>query len=474
MKPNFRGKKVLVMGLGLLGGGLATTKWLLKHGAKVTVTDLKSREVLKPTIKSLGPLVRKIKLVLGKHQEDNFKINDIVVVNPAVPRESKYLTIARRAGARIENDASLFFKFCKNPVVAVTGTRGKTTTVNWIYHLLRKKYPRTVLAGNSSDVSLLRALDRLDGKTPVVVELSSWQLELLPQAWKSRPEGAPSGPHIAVITNIFRDHLNRYPSMKSYALAKANIFLDQAQNDFVLLNKNNLWTKFFQELKPRSRIVYFPVPIGLNPEKFKRVYGLHNFYNLNVAIIVARHFGVSGQEIKKALKTLPQIKFRQETILKRKNFEIINDTTATTPEATIAALERFSRPPAGGEKLILIAGGTDKKLDFSEWAKIVKKYVRPENLYLLNGSATKKMVRVLQRIGYFKNSKPQLFEELAEIIKRIKNHELRIRQRNGRKEAVIPNSIFVILFSPGAASFEKFKNEFDRGRCYKSAVAALL
>jgi len=463
MEGYFSGKKVLVMGLGLLGGGVAATKWLVKHGAQVTVTDLKTKKELAPSIKSLGAAARKVRFVLGKHRAGDFKNNEIIVVNPGVPRESKFLKIANRAGVRLENEASIFFRFCQNPIIAVTGTRGKTTTASWIYHFLRKKYPRAVLTGNSSDNPMLAALDKLDGKNPVVVELSSWHLELLPQAGQA--------PHVAVITNLYPDHLNRYPSMKSYALAKANIFLNQSGEDFLLLNRNNRWTKFFRQLKPKSKIVYFPAAVGLNLEKFKKTHGLHNFYNLNIALLVARHFGVPLREIKGALKTLPQIKFRQEPVIKRKNLLIINDSAATTPEAVGAALERFKN----SGRIVLITGGTDKKLDFTTWARLVKKSVKPENLFLLEGSATKKMISSLQKIGYFKNSKPQIFEELEDIIKRIRNYELGIRVRNyelGIKvgEPMIHNSKFIILFSPGATSFEKFKNEFDRGEKFNRLV----
>jgi UDP-N-acetylmuramoylalanine--D-glutamate ligase len=454
MEDYFSGKKVLVMGLGLLGGGVAATKWFVKHGAQVTVTDLKTKKELVSSIKSLGITARKVRFVLGKHRVIDFKNNEIIIVNPGVPRESKFLKIAKTAGAQLENEASIFFRFCQNPIIAVTGTRGKTTTASWIYHFLRKKYPRAVLTGNSSDNPMLAVLDKLDGKAPVVVELSSWQLELLLQSGRA--------PHVAVITNLYPDHLNRYPSMKSYALAKANIFLNQSDEDFLLLNRNNRWTKFFRQLKPKSKIIYFPVALGLNLEKFKKTQGLHNFYNLNVALLIARHFGVPFRKIKEALKTLPQIKFRQEPIIKRKNLEIINDSAATTPEAVGAALERFKN----SGRLVLITGGTDKKLDFTNWARFVKKRVRPENLFLLKGSATKKMISSLHKIGYFKNSKPQVFEGLEDIIRRIKNYELEIRLG----ESIIHNSKFIILFSPGATSFEKFKNEFDRGEKFNRLV----
>ena len=237
-----------------MGGGVATTKWLVKHGAKVTVTDMRSRVQLKSSIKQLGVTANKIKLVLGEHREVDFKTSDIIVVNPAVPRESKYLAIAKKHGARLENEASLFFRYSRNPIIAVTGTRGKTTTVNWILFLLKQKFLNAKLTGNSSDQPMLGILDSLDGKTPVIAELSSWHLELLNQSGRA--------PEITLITNIYPDHLNRYSSVKDYASAKANIFKNQKKGDFLILNKKNEWTKFFMKKfsgwKTRSKVLYFP------------------------------------------------------------------------------------------------------------------------------------------------------------------------------------------------------------------------
>jgi len=447
-KLELKNKKVLVMGLGLLGGGIATTKWLVKHGAKVTVTDLKTKKELKTSVKSLGNAVKKIKLVLGGHREKDFRENEIIVVNPAVPRESKYLTVARKTGAQIENEASLFFKFCKNPIIAVTGTRGKTTTVNWIHHFLKAKYPKAILTGNSSDNPMLKALDDLDGKSPVVAELSSWHLEILPQAKKA--------PHIAVITNIFPDHLNRYKGIKDYTLAKANIFKNQKRADFLILNKKNKWTKFFLSKKSQSEILYFPTKLKLDKRAFIQKYGVHNFENLSATVLAAKLVGVPWPKIKKAVNSLPQVRFREEIIYENKKFKVVNDSTATSPDATIVALRRFKNY---GE-LLLIAGGTDKNLKFRIWAREVKKYVKPENLYLLNGSATKKMIGELSKEKGFKN-KLQVFESLSEILKAIEP-KIKVLKRG------------IILFSPGAASFEKFKNEFDRGEKFnlqfKSAV----
>lgn len=487
---DFKNKKVLVMGLGKLGGGVATTKWLVKHGAKVTVTDLRTKRDLASSIRALGAAAGKarpvrnlarakrarraprraisneVKFVLGKHRAEDFRRNDLIVVNPAVPRESPYLTIARKAGREITNDAKIFFDLVANPTVAVTGTRGKTTTTNWLAHLAKGIHRGVAAAGNTPEMPLLALIDRLKNKkTPAALELSSWQLELLGEARRA--------PDVAVITNFHPDHLNRYRGMRDYARAKANIFKRQTPAQALILNADDAWTPFFLREKPRGKAYFFslkPLPKNrdgifisggraffkesakrtavLGPREVRPLAALgnHNLQNLLAAMLTAHFLGITWREIRKRIAALPQIPFRQEFIVKRKNLTVVNDTAATSPDGTIAALERFKN-----KNLILIAGGTDKKLEFGGWARAVKRRVKPERLFLLGGSATKKMVRALRRIGYFKQSYPQLFEKLPSLIRAVK------------KKARQSTPSFV-LFSPGAASFEKFKNEFDRGR----------
>jgi len=463
---DFKNKKILVMGLGSLGGGIAATKWLVRHGAKVTVTDSRSREKLKDSIKKLGSAAKKVKFVLGEHREADFKNNDIVVVNPAVPHESKYLAIARKHKKLLVNDAQLFFDTVQNPIVAVTGTRGKTTTTNWIAHFLKFKHLQAVAAGNSSDVALLALTDKLkDKKNPAVVELSSWQLELLP--------GAKRAPDVAIITNIYPDHLNRYESIKDYASAKANIFRGQDKSQNLILNADNSWTRFFLKFRPASGILFFSKKSlaknqngifimngaiyfrdGGQAEKVisERIIrefsfrGEHNVENLLASLLASHLLGMDWAVLAKKIGTLPDILYREEVIMKKKNLMVVNDSAGTSPDAVIAAIKRFV--PQGNT--ILITGGTDKNLDFGDLAGVMKKYLKPENAYFLNGSATKKLVTTLKRVGYFGKKPPQVYEDLTEILAFV-------------KAAINPKRGTTVVFSPGAASFEKFKNEFDRG-----------
>lgn len=442
-----KGKKVLQMGLGILGGGVATARFLIAEGAELTVTDLKSTEYLKSSLEKLEDLKDKITFVLGEHREQDFLANEIVVINPDVSADNKFVKLARENGKQIENELTLFYKFCKSKnTVAVTGTRGKTTTVNWTYHLLKSYNSNTVLLGNSPEKPFLGEISNVDEDTWVVMEVPSYQLEII--------DGQNFKPHIAVITNLYRDHINRHKTIEEYALAKASIFKGQAESDILILNKENEWTDFFVGLNPQAKILFFSKESNadlFSKESFVREWGEHNLLNLFSAILVAQNMGVDNESIRSAIPTLPQIKFRQEKVFESENLEIYNDTAATSPEATIAALERFK-----DKNLILIAGGTDRELDFRDWAKAVKDNIMSDNLVLLSGSATDKMIKELELIN---RPDPISKDSLSECF-----YTAYTKSRGFRGKSII-------LFSPGCKSFEKFKNEFDRGEKFNVLVA---
>ncbi|MFH0806691.1 MAG: UDP-N-acetylmuramoyl-L-alanine--D-glutamate ligase [Candidatus Brennerbacteria bacterium] len=476
----FHNKKVLVMGLGSLGGGIATAKWLVKHGAKVAVTDLRNKRELGPSLKTLGDTAKKIRMALGGHRETDFRTHDVIVVNPAVPRESKFLKIAHRAGKQITNDAGIFFDLAPNPVIAVTGTRGKTTTTNWIAHFLRAGSRGVAAAGNIPERPLLEDLDRLirHPETPAVLELSSWQLE--------RVESAKRAADVAIITNIYPDHLNRYRTIEEYARAKALIFKNQNPAQALVLNAENRWTPFLLKMKPRGRIYFFstnPLPAhaqGLFCKNgtlifreagvvemvtgpamvtaFIRTWGMHNLENLLAAMLATRLSGTEWRTILARVPTLPSVPYRQEIVIRRKGVLVINDSAGTSPDATIAALRRF-----GGNETYLITGGTDKKLEFRGLANVIKQTSAPARTFFLSGTATKKLLKELDRIRFFKGAIPQSFEDLPSLLTAL-TKELRT---TSKKQSA------TVLFSPGAASFEKFKNEFDRGNQFSRAAKRL-
>lgn len=462
----FKNKKVLVFGLGLLGGGVATTNWLIKQGAKVTVTDLKSREQLMPSVKKIkGKAVYK----LGGHSEEDIKNNDIIVINPDVSIYNSYVQLAKKLGKQIENEATIFYKFCSKPVIAVTGTRGKTTTTNWLAHFLNSSY-KAIVSGNSYEEPLLKTLGRLSEFSVVANEVPSFHLELF--------DGSIPHPTVAVITNIFRDHLNRYKSFEDYAGTKANIFRSQTSQDNLILNYDNRWTPFLLRQKPRSKVWFFSVVklpekrdgvfySGGNvffQEKGRRVKvlniggfagkrGKHNIGNLLAGSLAAYLAGVSWINIGKRIGSLPQIPFRQETVFSNKKLKIINDTCATSPDGGIAAIERFAGPSC-----ILITGGTDRQLEYKGWARIVTRKIKPENMIMLAGSATDKM---LSSLGKSYALRVSVLDTLQECMEKA----LVLAKK-------YPNSI--VLFSPASKSFEKFKNEYDRGKQFNRLVGRLL
>lgn len=470
----FGGIHALVMGLGLHGGGVATVKWLVKHGASVTVTDLRDKILLAPSVLALRKT--KATLILGRHRTQDFNTNKLIVVNPGIPRESKFLAIAKRAGKRIENDASLFFLHSTNPIIGVTGTRGKTTTTLWIAKLLKKKYPQVRPSGNTPDNALLKEFERVSGiNVPVVAELSSWQLEYLPQSGKA--------PHVAVITNIYPDHLNRYRNIADYATAKAGIFLNQVEDDMLILNHDNAWHEFFAKRKPKSALYYISNKMlpnkldGLYLHKEKLIFrrggkkeqlfsiarfmkerGEHNIENLMNAVLAVKLFDPKVVITEPDLLKLPTPPMRQEVVYKKRGLTVVNDSCATSPDGTIAAIRRFSQFGVPSSKLVLIAGGTDKELEFGELAKVIKKHIKPENLILLEGSATKKLVERLKNKKYNLKSFPTLKQCVDEAFA-IAN------ETKGKT---------TILFSPGAASFEKFLHEFDRGKQFGDIVVRTL
>ncbi len=467
-------KKVLVVGLGILGGGVSTCLWLLKHKAKLTITDLKQKKDLEKSLKRLKRYSAKIKLVLGKHNKNDFSDNDIMVINQSVPiRNNPYLKIANRANKLIENEMSLFFKFNKNPVVAITGSWGKTTTTNWVGHLLRGKYNDVVAGGNTPDNPVLSFLDKLKADNPIVLELPSYSLELVKLKYKA--------PKIAIITNLYRDHLDRHGTIKNYAKAKSRIFQNQKDTDYLILSYNNKWTKFFLSLKPQSQVYFIshnPLPkskngifykkdkiyyqkyqkkrLIFNASKFAKYWGEHNVDNLMTAILASKLFGLTFAQIKKQIVSLPEIKFRQEIIFQNKKLLVINDSSATSPDATIAALKRFKQRK--NSNFVLITGGTDKDLEYNELAKEIKRTMLPKNLVILNGSASKKLVKALNKIKY--SNQYFVFESLKECF------YYSLYQRKQKKRNII-------LFSPAAASFEKFKNEFDRAEQFNKLIKRL-
>lgn len=461
---NVRGKRVLVMGLGLHGGGLGVTRWLLKQGAHVTVTDLKKPEDLKPTLEQLGEA--SVEFVLGEHRESDFADADLIVRNPGVPRESRYLEIARERQIPIRMELGLFTELLPRgmaQVIGITGTKGKTTTTLMVGAILKRVNPKTVVAGNLR-VSALELLDTVDEDTPVILEMSSFQLEEFQELKRS--------PHIAGLTNVYPDHLNRYRDMDEYAWAKAQIFLHQAPGDFVILNFDN---GISTRLRPKAigQVVWFsrtrPIKQGARLDRDTLVWsdengtakilpaadliaGQHNIENALAAIALTKAWGVSNEEIAGALREFQGAPHRLELVRALNGVQYINDTTATAPSATIAALKTVA---ARGGTIYLIAGGYDKGLPYADMAKTIAE--TNARVILLDGNATEKIEQALHRA----NAATKIIRHAATL-----QEAIEAGQRNAQ-----PGD--AILLSPGAASFGMFVNEFERGDRFREIVQNL-
>ncbi len=518
---DLRGKRALVMGLGVHGGGLGVARFLADHGASVTVTDLRGPEQLQSSLDALADLP--IAYILGRHRDEDFRNADLVIRNPGVPRESRYLQIARANGAAIEMEMTLFFRLCPGPILGITGTKGKTTTTLLTAAMLREQYPDTVVAGNLR-VSALEALPRITAGTPVVLELSSWQLEGLGEAKLS--------PQYACYLNLYPDHLDRYGSMRAYAEAKDQIFLHQRATDVAVFNSrcveySNAYTgpqHGWQFWKTPARRIWFFNSIAqdldivteeFNPGQHSHqtdgfinwqndelvwqlpasetggqyveeiigtksdvhLQGDHNLTNIAAAAALAKAFGITNDNIRNAIRNFTGVEHRLEFVRELDGVRYINDTAATAPEAAIAALHSFDRP------IVLIAGGADKNLPFDDLAREI--VLRAKAVVLLNGTAAPKLLEALARIDERPKARPELVEGTNDESFMSHDSPFVLRPRSfvhgpfndfaaaidTARALAAPGD--VVLLSPGCASFGMFRNEFHRGEEFRRIVRQL-
>jgi len=468
MKDNLKdlkNKRITIMGLGLNQGGLGVARFLTKAGAKILVTDLKTEEELGPSLEKLKNF--DVRYILGRHREEDFINTDMIIQNPAVAHNSKYLKIARKHKIPIKTDLDLFFQLCPSKnIIAVAGTKGKSTVSQLIYHIFKEAKKDTILAGNIG-ISVLDILGKIKPQTWVILEISTWQMEGI----KDRKFKPKTG----VLTNILPDHLDRYPNYKEYARSEKLVFKHQNPNDNLVVNYDNEETLQVKE-ETKSQVYCFStkkkIESGSYLEKDNLVFqleehkitfakisdlplpGSHNLENILAASTVGFIHNIPGEIILKALKKFPGIPYRLEFIGEFRGIKFYNDTCATTPEATLAALESFHEQP-----IILILGGKDKKLDY-------------ENFGIAIGQNKKiKKIILLQHPNY---------DASLKILSALKNHldSEKIIQTSNLKVGVEialqqAQKNDLILLSPAAASFGMFKNEFDRGDQFNKIVRNL-
>lgn len=440
----FKGKKITMMGLGILGRGVNVARFLVERGAELTITDLKTEEHLAPSLKKLSRF-KNIKYVLGKHDLADFYGKDMIIKAAGVPLDSPYIAEAIKNDIPVEMDASLFAKLSTSDVdiIGITGTRGKSTTTHLIYEILKSSGRQVHLGGNVRGLATLPLLKKIKPNDIVVMELDSWQLQGFGDARIS--------PQIAVFTNLMNDHQNYYKNnMEKYFADKANIYRWQKEGDCLITGaKTAKLIKGKEEANGiNGRLII--ADSKKNPRGWEtKLLGEHNRQNIALAIETVKALGIKENIIKKAVAKFKGLSGRLELIKEAKGIKFYNDTAATTPEGVLAALEALKKHKG---KIILIGGGADKELEYSEYAKAVKKSVKA--LALFQGLASNKIIDTLGKTKF----PVEVFDNMKSAMK--------FAVTNAKKGDII-------LLSPGAASFGVFCNEFDRGDKFIKEVKRL-
>lgn len=461
MEKGIAGTRYTIMGLGVLGGGVGVAHYLARHGGRVTVTDMSDAEKLAASIEQLAGLP--ITYRLGGHEAADFTPEnaDVVVRNPGVRRTNPYLALARDSGVRIEMEMSLFFRGCRAPILGVTGTKGKTSVSTLCAGILRAWRSSTVLAGNMG-ISALNLVDDIAPEQPVVLELSSWQLEALDEH--------RLGPRVGVITNVTPDHLDSYDSFGEYAATKRTIAHHGGPESITVYNaddpecvavvaeargrllpfglvdsgEDGAWLAGDTLVLRWSGAEHrFPLPAQL------QLRGDHGLRNALAAIAATAAYGAPVEAIRAGLASFAGVPNRMEEIATIDGVLYINDTAASAPAAAVAGLTVLG---AEAKRLHLIAGGADKKTDLAPFADAIAAQ-RPQ-VALLDGTGTPELVRLLEARGVpYEGPFGSMADAFAAATSDLSAGD-------------------IVTLTPGCASFGIFRNEFDRGDQFRAAVLA--
>jgi len=447
-------KRVLVVGLGK--SGVASALFLKARGARVTVSDTKSGDDLRNEIPVL--LDHGITVETGGHGERTFRGQDLIVVSPGVPVDAPLLQQARSLGEPVIGEIELAAQFLPGPIVAITGSNGKTTTTTLTGEILNAGGLSTLVGGNIGTPAISLA-ERATWETVIVLEVSSFQLETI-QAFH---------PRIAVVLNVTPDHLDRHRTLEVYVDAKARIFENQRGDDFAVLNADDpicvamaartraqvFWFSRQKEVKlgawvrdgnilfrngARQREVMLVSEIPLK--------GAHNLENVLAAVCSGSLMGCAPEKIRQAVRDFKAVEHRLEYVATIRGVDYYNDSKATNVDATIKALESF---PAN---IHLILGGKDKGSDYAVLNDLLKQRVK--RVYTIGAAAGK----IESQIVSSKSGGPEIVH--AETL------DNAVRKANAAAE---PGD--VVLLAPACASFDQFKNYEERGKTFKEIVRGL-
>ena len=449
---NIEGKKVTV--IGGARSGLAVARLLKKMGADVFISDMKKPEEIKyvkftpEELNSAG-----IKYEFGEHSEKVYDC-DFMVISPGVPSNAPVVLKAMELGIKVWSEIEVASWFCKAPIIAVTGTNGKTTTTSLIGHIFKTAGFKTIVAGNIGAPFSDFVLDADEGSI-VVLEVSSFQLDHI-ENFK---------PKVAVLLNITPDHLDRYDSFGDYILSKFRIFKNQKEDDFAVYNYDD---EIVQPYVESLNVIKLPFSVrdklscggfiedGYITLNFKnkkerilkmnnlRIRGIHNVYNSLAAALAARAMEVKDEIIRESLQSFEGVEHRLEFVREINGVKFINDSKATNVNSLWYALESFDEP------IILIAGGRDKGNDYSKVYDLVKR-----------------KVKLIIAIGESKNKIYNEFKNLTNVIE-VDSMEEAVKKAY---ENSAPGD--VVLLSPACASFDMFRDYEHRGEVFKKLVNEL-
>ena len=445
-----KNKRVLVVGLGR--SGVASALFLQSHGAKVTVSDSKPEDQLRQEIPVL--LDHGIAVETGRHGERTFQNQELIVVSPGVPFDAQPLVQARALGEQVIGEIELAAEFLSGPIVAITGSNGKTTTTTLVGEIFTKSGLKTLVGGNIG-MPAISLVEQATTETVTVLEVSSFQLETIR---KFRPK-------IAVVLNVTPDHLDRHRTFEAYAAAKARVFENQQEHDFAVLNGDDP-TCVAMAGKSRAQVFWFNrkgeadqgsfirqgivhlrrdsrqheiMPIAEIPLK-----GAHNVENVLAAICTAELMGCPTDSIRSAVRDFKAVEHRLQYVATVRGVEYYNDSKATNVDATIKALESFPG------NIHLVLGGKDKGSDYT----------------VLNG-LLRDRVKCVYTIGA---AAEKIHKHITGATKIIPSGTMdnAVAQASGNAR---PGDI--VLLAPACASFDQFQNYEHRGRVFKELVLAL-
>ncbi len=432
----FKNKNVALIGLGIEGKD--ALKFLLGEGAFITVFDQKEKSELDLT----GLMIKKIKFICGKNYLDgDFSNFDYIVRSPGVYPYKPALLKAKKEGVLITSPIKIFFERCAGKIIGVTGTKGKGTTSSLIYEILRKVQKEVFLAGNIG-IPYLSLLKKITKNSWVVMELSSFQLIDLRKS-----------PHIAVVLNITKDHLDWHKDIKEYVNAKKNIVRYQNEKDFAVINSDYKVSKGFGKVA-KGKVIYFSGKDVLkfyNTKKFLLL-GKHNWENIAAATAVSRVLGIGRKIVQKVVYNFKGLEHRLEFVGKGRGVSFYNDSFSTNPQPSIAAVNSFNAP------ITIILGGYDKGLDYTELGEVISKKKNVGCVVLIGDTARK----IKEALFYAKYN-----GKIIELGKPPTREIVKVAFKNTPKDGVV-------VFSPASASFDMFDDYKQRGKIFKKEVLNFL